>query len=94
MLDEDARHSHIVAVLFVATFAIAASFSGLMNGFALDDVHIIFENHRVHGLSEAWRLFGQTLAPRRKCEHSSVPSQCSRSQCSGSQATDRRFHFI
>lgn len=63
MLDEDARHSHIVAVLFVATFAIAASFSGLMNGFALDDVHIIFENHRVHGLSEAWRLFGQTYWP-------------------------------
>jgi hypothetical protein len=40
-----------------------ASLSGIQNGFALDDVHIIVENNRVHALSEAWRMFGQTYWP-------------------------------
>src|SRR6476659_3169580 len=47
----------------VASLAIAASISGIWNGFALDDVHIIVENDRVHSLAHAWQLFGQTYWP-------------------------------
>ena len=49
--------------LLVVAVAIAASASGLGNGFAYDDVPIIVENARVHDLSEAWRLFGQPYWP-------------------------------
>lgn len=47
----------------IALLAVLASVTGLRNGFALDDVHIIFENQRLHSLVEAWRLFGQTYWP-------------------------------
>jgi protein O-mannosyl-transferase len=52
-----------MALLAVALLAILASISGIQNGFALDDVHIIVENNRVHALSEVWRMFGQTYWP-------------------------------
>ena len=51
------------AVWIVAVLAVAASITGLRNGFALDDVHIIVENGRVHSLGHAWQLFGQTYWP-------------------------------
>jgi len=54
---------HALAMLVVAALAVGASFSSITNGFALDDVHIIFENQRVHALNEVWRLFGQTYWP-------------------------------
>ena len=47
----------------IAILALLASLTGIRNGFTLDDVHIIFENHRVHALNEAWRLFGQMYWP-------------------------------
>ncbi len=47
----------------IAILAVLASLTGINNGFALDDVHIIFENQRLHSLAEAWRLFGQTYWP-------------------------------
>ena len=47
----------------VALFAFMVAASALRNGFALDDVHIIFENDRVHSLSSFWQLFGQTYWP-------------------------------
>ena len=51
------------AVWLVAMLAVAASISGITNGFAFDDVHIIVDNERVHSLSEAWRFFGQKYWP-------------------------------
>jgi len=57
------RRVQLLALLAVALLAVMASLSGLQNGFALDDVHIIVENNRVHALSEVWRMFGQTYWP-------------------------------
>ena len=51
------------AVLLIVVLAVAASISGIRNGFALDDVHIIVENGRVHSLAKFWQLFGQTYWP-------------------------------
>jgi hypothetical protein len=48
---------------FVALFAFAITVSALRNGFALDDVPIIFENARVHSLTSFWHLFAQTYWP-------------------------------
>ena len=47
----------------VALFAFVVAAASLRNGFALDDVHIIVENVRVHSLSSFWQLFGQTYWP-------------------------------
>ncbi|MEO5588432.1 MAG: tetratricopeptide repeat protein [Gemmatimonadaceae bacterium] len=47
----------------IAALAIAASISGITNGFAFDDVHLIVENDRLHSIADAWRLFGQTYWP-------------------------------
>jgi hypothetical protein len=61
--DAGQRRVQSLAWIAIAVLAVLASLSGIGNGFALDDVHIIFENHRVHALTEAWRLFGQTYWP-------------------------------
>ena len=61
--DSGQRRVQSLAWMAIAILAVLASLSGASNGFALDDVHIIFENHRVHALTEAWRLFGQTYWP-------------------------------
>ena len=61
--DAGQRRVQSLALLAVALLAVMASLSGIKNGFALDDVHIIVENNRVHALSEAWRMFGQTYWP-------------------------------
>lgn len=61
--DPGQRRVQYVALLAVAVLAVMASLSGIQNGFALDDVHIIVENNRVHALSEVWRMFGQTYWP-------------------------------
>jgi protein O-mannosyl-transferase len=55
--------AHSAAWVAVALLALLASLTGISNGFALDDVHIIFENQRLHSLGEAWRLFGHTYWP-------------------------------
>jgi len=47
----------------VALVALVVTASALRNGFALDDVHIIADNARVHTLDSFWRLFGQTYWP-------------------------------
>jgi protein O-mannosyl-transferase len=57
------RRAQSLAWVAIAILAVLASLTGIRNGFTLDDVHIIFENHRVHALSETWRLFGQTYWP-------------------------------
>lgn len=61
--DSGQRRVQSLAWMAIAILAVLASLTGIRNGFALDDVHIIFENHRVHALTEAWRLFGQTYWP-------------------------------
>lgn len=52
-----------VLFLVIALLAVLTGLTSITNGFALDDVHIIFENHRVHALTDWWRLFGQTYWP-------------------------------
>ena len=47
----------------VALLALVVTASALRNGFALDDVHIIAENARVHTLDSFWKLFAQTYWP-------------------------------
>lgn len=47
----------------IIALAIAASFTGLTNGFALDDVALIADNARVHSLNEWWRLFARPYWP-------------------------------
>jgi len=47
----------------VALLAVAASISGLLNGFALDDVFAIARNPNVHSLTRAWRVFGESYWP-------------------------------
>lgn len=61
--DSGQRRVQYLAWMAIAVLAVLASLTGIRNGFALDDVHIIVENHRVHALTEAWRLFGQTYWP-------------------------------
>jgi hypothetical protein len=49
--------------LTVALLAFVVTASALRNGFALDDVHIIADNARVHTLDSFWRLFAETYWP-------------------------------
>ncbi len=51
------------AAVTVAILAVAASASGLNNGFALDDIQIVAQNERIHSLAGAWRIFLQTYWP-------------------------------
>lgn len=51
------------ATFTIALLAIAASFTGISNGFALDDVEIIVRNDRVHSLAGAWRIFVEPYWP-------------------------------
>ena len=59
----DAAGSSSQAIVIVVALALAASLSSLGNSFALDDVHIIAANGKVHGLSRWWELFGETYWP-------------------------------
>lgn len=47
----------------VALLALVVTATALRNGFALDDVHIIVENVRIHSLDSFWKLFAQTYWP-------------------------------
>ena len=59
---DDPRDWRPLAVL-IACLAIAASITGLHNGFAYDDRWIIVENARVHTLRDLWHRFGETYWP-------------------------------
>ncbi|MDQ6770662.1 MAG: tetratricopeptide repeat protein [Gemmatimonadota bacterium] len=50
----------------VIVLALAASISGINNGFAFDDVHIILQDNRTHSLAHWWQLFGQSYWPLEK----------------------------
>ena len=52
-----AQRTRLWLYVGVAALAIAASITGLGNGFALDDLALIADNTRVHSLDQWWRLF-------------------------------------
>jgi hypothetical protein len=53
----------IIAVISVVLLAVAASASGITNGFAFDDVYIIQKNEAVHSLARWWELPTQSYWP-------------------------------
>src|SRR6186713_898990 len=57
------QRPHLTLYAAVAALAIAASATGLRNGFALDDLALIAGNARVHSLHGWWRLFLQPYWP-------------------------------
>src|SRR5688572_26521781 len=54
------------AAVGIALLAVAASITGLQNGFALDDVHIIVQNSRIHSLSGLFDVFTDSYWPPEK----------------------------
>jgi hypothetical protein len=57
------RQTGIALWASVVSLAVAASISGIANGFAFDDVPIIVENERMHSLAHWWQLFAQGYWP-------------------------------
>jgi len=51
------------AWIAIALLSVAASITGVLNGFALDDVFVIVRNPSLHSLASAWRVFGETYWP-------------------------------
>ena len=47
----------------IALLSVAASITGLLNGFALDDIHVIVRNPSLHSLAGVWRVFGESYWP-------------------------------
>ncbi len=47
-------------VWIVAALAVAASLSGITNGFAFDDVRAVAEDSRIHSLPALWHVFTET----------------------------------
>lgn len=48
------------AAIVAAALAIAASLTGLFNGFSFDDVAVIVKSPGIHTLSRVWRLFAES----------------------------------
>ncbi|MFL5469076.1 MAG: tetratricopeptide repeat protein [Gemmatimonadaceae bacterium] len=55
-----ARQMRIAVWASVICLALAASVSGITNGFAMDDVHLIVHDTRAHSLAHWWGMFGQS----------------------------------
>lgn len=51
------------AAWLVVLLALAASITSITNGFALDDIHIIVQNDRVHGLRHVFDVLSQSYWP-------------------------------
>ena len=51
------------AWIAIALLSVAASITGLLNGFALDDIHVIVRNPSLHSLAGVWRVFGESYWP-------------------------------
>ncbi len=63
MIGTDRR---LAAWISVIGLAVASSVTSATNGFALDDVHIILLNDRVHSLARWWELFAASYWPPEK----------------------------
>jgi protein O-mannosyl-transferase len=61
-----ARQIRIAVWASVVSLAVAASISGITNGFAFDDLPIIVENSSTHSLAHWWQLFAQSYWPLKK----------------------------
>lgn len=61
-----ARRTRIAVWASVVSLAVAASISGITNGFAFDDVPIIVDDGRTHSLAHWWQLFAQSYWPLKK----------------------------
>ncbi|MEN9791793.1 MAG: hypothetical protein RLZZ63_1451 [Gemmatimonadota bacterium] len=48
------------AAVVVALLALASSITSITNGFAYDDIPIIYDAERLHDWRQLWRVFGQT----------------------------------
>src|SRR5689334_4070673 len=57
------RRDWWIALAVVVGLALAASLSGLHNGFAYDDVPLVRDNPRVHELGAIWKAFGEAYWP-------------------------------
>ncbi|MFL5467674.1 MAG: tetratricopeptide repeat protein [Gemmatimonadaceae bacterium] len=55
-----ARQMRIALWASVICLALAASISGITNGFAMDDVHVIVNDTRGHSLAHWWTAFSQS----------------------------------
>ncbi|MEP6905372.1 MAG: hypothetical protein ABI875_04765 [Gemmatimonadales bacterium] len=51
------------AWIAIALLSVAASCTGLLNGFAFDDIFVIVKNPSLHSLAGTWRVFGETYWP-------------------------------
>jgi len=61
-----ARQARVALGGSVVCLALVASISGITNGFAFDDLHIIVEDNRTHSLAHWWQLFAQSYWPLSK----------------------------
>jgi hypothetical protein len=57
VVDAEGRRRDWIAILAIVVVALAASVAGIANQFANDDVLLIEENARVHGLSRLGEIF-------------------------------------
>jgi hypothetical protein len=60
------RRTELTALALVIALAVGASVSGITNGFAFDDVHIIVDDNRTHSLAHWWQFFAQSYWPLEK----------------------------
>ena len=58
------RRTRILMWASVICLSVAASISGITNGFAFDDFSIIVRNSRTHSLAHWWHLFAQSYWPQ------------------------------
>ena len=61
-----ARASRLAIWGSVILLSLAASISGITNGFAFDDLHIIVDDNRTHSLAHWWQFFAQSYWPVNK----------------------------
>jgi hypothetical protein len=58
-----ARWTRVALWTSVVSLALAATISGITNGFAFDDIPIIVDDNRTHSLVHWWQLFAESYWP-------------------------------
>lgn len=80
-------HPAWAAALVIALIALAASASGLWNGFAYDDLFMIRDNPSVKTLRDPLAYFGESYwGPARGIRRPTAPSPSGSGRCSGRRA--------